>query len=134
MDIRTLGNPLTALAAILVVSVLSLLIVESRAVKDDYYVSHAERTRALESSKAEILAALAAMKQASDEGTAVSRSVELNLARLAENNQLLQAMSDVPRDSPDVRSRLEQFDDSLGRFTVNSEVLIARQNTLADAL
>ena len=134
MDIRALGNPLTALAAILVVGVLFLLIVESRAVKDDYYVSHAERMRALETSKADILAALAGIKEASDEGTTVSRSVELNLARLAENNRLLQAMKDVPRDSSDVRSYLEQFDDSLGRFLVNTEVLTARQNTLAAAL
>ena len=134
MDIRALGNPLTALAAILVVGVLSLLIVESRAVKDDYYVSQAERNRALETTKADIVAALVGMQDAADAGTSVTPSVELNLTRLGENNQVLQALNDVPRDSPSVRTHLEQFDVSLGRFLVNSRVLIARQNELAAAL
>ena len=57
MDIRTLGNPVTIVAAILVVGVLSLLIFESRAVKDEYHVSHAERARAIETAQADIIAA-----------------------------------------------------------------------------
>lgn len=134
MDIRTLSNPLAVLAAVMVVGVLSLLIVESRAVEDEYYVSHTERTRALETTRTDIGAALAGMSSAFETGGAVSPSVELIFARLGENNRVLQGYSDVPRQSPDVQLKLEQFESALLHVLVNGEIFTARQNTLADVL
>ena len=133
-DIRTLGNPSTVVAAILVVVVLSLLIVETRAVKTDYYVSHAERARAIEAAEAGLVSAVADMTAAFETGVAVSPSVELSFERLRDNNQVLQALHDVPRHSPQVQSQLEQFDSSLAGWFGNSEVYIARQNAKAAAL
>ena len=134
MDIRTLGNPLTFVAALLVVGVLSLLIFESRAVKNEYYVSHAERERAVDTSQADIIAAMAGMRAAFDTGTEVPRSVELNFARLREDNEILQALSDVPRHDTKVHSHLEQFGSSLDRWLSNGESFIAQQGALATAL
>ena len=134
MDIRTLSNPLAALAAVMVVGVLSLLIVESRSVKDEYYVSHTERSRAIETTRTDISAALAVMNSAFETGGAVSPSVEVMFARLRENNLILQDYSNVPRRSPDVQLKLEQFESALLHVLANGEVFTARQNTLADVL
>jgi len=133
-DIRTLGNPLTVVAAILVVVLLSLLIVETRAVKTQYYVSHAERMRAIETTQDGIISAMAGMTAAFETGVEVSPSVEPSFDRLRENNRILQALDDVPRHSPQVQSHLEHFDSSLERWLGNSEVFIARQNAQAAAL
>ena len=51
MGVRMLRAALAVLAAILLVGVLSLLIIQSRAVKEDYYAAHAERMRAIETTK-----------------------------------------------------------------------------------
>ena len=89
MDIRTVKVFLAVLAVSLLVGVLSLLIVESRTVKDEYYLSHAERMRAIESSAADIDAVLTGAEHAFEEGSSVALSVDLAIARLAENNRLL---------------------------------------------
>ncbi len=134
MDIRTVKVSLAVLAVALLVGVLSLLIIESRAVKDDYYVSHAERMRAVETSAADIEAVLASAENALEEGAGVSLSADLALARLAENNRLLQDLSDIPRTNLELSAQLGSFDAALRQFVDGGRELVQRQNALAASL
>ena len=134
VDIRTLRASLAVLAAVLLVVVLTLLIVESRAVKDEYYVSHAERMRAIESTEIDIAAVVGSMRNAFEEGRAIPLSVDSAFARLIDNSQLVRSYSDVPRLNPAVQSQLENFDDELHRFVRSGQAFAERQNTLAESL
>ena len=131
MNTRTLANPVAIAAAVLVAGVLSLLILEARAIKYDYYVSHAERTRAIQSAETDVHASLADMAAAFATGSNVSRVIEANLARLRDANETLQRFADTPRQSQDVAARLAAFDSALERHLASSEVFVARQNALA---
>lgn len=133
-EFRSLGNSLAVVAAILVIGLLSFLIFESRTVKTEYYVSHAQRTRAVEATQVDLVAALTGMRDAFDAGSDVSPSVESNFARLRENNRTLQILENVPRRSAALQSSLEEFDSKLARWLGNSEIFVARQNALAAAL
>ena len=134
MDIRTVKVSLAVLAVILLVGVLSLLIVESRAVKDEYYVSHAERIRAIETSAADIEAVLAGAQHAFEEGSSVSLSVDLAIVRLTENNRLLQDLSDIPRIDLELWSQLGRLDAALRQFVDSGREFVQRQNALAASL
>ena len=133
-EFRSLGNSLAVVAAILVIGLLSFLIVESRAVQTDYYVSHAQRTRAVETAQVDLAAALTGMRTAFDTGSEVSPSVESSFARLQENNRTLQALENIPGRSAALQAPLEQFDSRLARWIGNSEVFVTRQNALSVAL
>jgi len=125
---------LATLAALLLVGVLSLLIIESRAVKEDYYVAHAERMRAIEASGNDIDAIIQGAEAAFDEGRAVPSSVDLAFARLAENSALLQIpMTPAAADS-NVPTQIIAYDDQLKQLIANGQAFALRQNTLAEAL
>ena len=89
---------LAALAALLLVGVLSALIVESRAVKADYYAAHADRMRAIETSRDDLTAVIDGTQAALEEGRQVSTSTHLAFTRLSQSNTVLQ--------SPDERLRI----------------------------
>ena len=129
-----LRTSLAAVAAILLVGVLSVLIVESRAVKEDYYVSHAERIRVIETSRDDLGTVIQGMQGAFNDGRAVSSATELALARLAENNAFLQKPDERLRSNVAVDSRLLEYDAALTEFLNDGRAFVARQNTLADAL
>ena len=134
MDIRKLSNPLAIVAAILVVVVLSLLIIESRSVKNEYYVSQAERTRLIETTRTDIATMLAGMTAAIETGARITPSVELINMRLRDNNKAPQEFSGVTPQSPDVLSQFKEFDNALTLFLISSQTFISTQNTLASAL
>ncbi|MBT8101210.1 MAG: hypothetical protein KJO82_15755, partial [Gammaproteobacteria bacterium] len=131
---RSLGNSLAVVAAVLVIGLLSFLIVESRAVTTDYYVSHAQRMRALESTQVDLVAALSGMRDAFNAGSEVSPAVDSSFARLRESNRTLQAVENIPRQSSALQASLESFDTLLARWLGNSEAFVTRQNALAAAL
>ena len=133
-DFRSLGNSLAAVAAVLVVGLLSFLIFESRSVNTEYYVSHAQRTRAVETAQADLIASLRDIRNAFDAGSEVSPSVESNFARLRENNQILQALENIPRGSTQLSTALEHFDKGLARWLGNGEAFVDRQNAVAAEL
>ncbi len=134
MDVRTLKAALAILAGVLLVGVLTLLVVESRAVKDEYYVAHAERMRALETTEVDVSASLHDAESAFEDGRRVPLSVELALARLLESNGLVQDLADTPRLNPELETTLKQFDEQIRSFVANGRSFVAAQNAFADAL
>ncbi len=125
---------LAALAAILLVGVLSVLIVESRSVKEEHYVAHAERMRAIETSRNDLNAVIQGTQAAFDDGRPVSNSTSLAFTRLAENNALLQNAGEQIRSNTAVDNQLIAYDTDLGSFVRNGKTFSERQNAFADAL
>jgi len=125
---------LAVLAAILLVSVLSVLIVESRAVKEDYYAAHAERMRAIESSRNDLTAIIQGTQSAFEDGRPVSTSTDLSFLRLAENNAILQAADERLRENVSITTQLSAYDAGLRRFVRDGAAFAARQNAFAEAL
>jgi len=125
---------LAATAAIVLVGVLTLLIVESRAVKEEYYVAHAERMRAIETTRDDLAAIVEGTQNAFKEGRSVSSSVDLAFARITDNNRLLQNPGEASFNDPEVQSRLTEYDIALSRFNRDGQSFSARQNALAEAL
>ena len=107
---------LAILATILLVTVLSVLIVESRAVKDDYYVAHAERMRAIETSRNDLNTIIQGTEGAFDDGRQVSESTEFAFFRLAESNASLQRSEQRLLDNAAVAAQLLAFDSKLRGF------------------
>lgn len=134
MDLRKLSNSLAVLAAILVIVVLSLLIIESRSVKDEHYASQAERTRLIENTRTDLSTLLTGMTTAIDSGARVSPAVELVNVRLRENAQALDEFEEVLPQTPDEISPLKDFENSLTLFLISSQTFMSTQNTLAEAL
>ena len=134
MDSRTIKVSLAALAIIVLVGVLSLLIYESRAVDDDYYVSHAQRMRAAESIQSDIDLIVANAGSAFNAGQKVSLSVDLAFARLSENGLVLQDVSDVPRINLNLWTLLGSVENSLQAFNDSGQTFVALQNALFRSL
>lgn len=131
---RMLRVSLAILAGVSIVIVLSLLIIESRTVKDEYYVSHADRIRAIEAIESNFAAALETMESAFATGRNVPPSIELIFARLSDNNERLQLLADLPRSNLGFQSLLVDFDNELRQFTASGQAFVARQNAMAEAL
>ncbi|MGI9238617.1 MAG: sensor histidine kinase [Woeseiaceae bacterium] len=129
-----LRAPLAILAGASIVIVLSLLIIESRTVKDEYYVAHADRTRAIDEIGSDIAATLESMESAYAAGRRVPLSIESTFARLSDNNERLQSLADLPRPNLAFQSLLVAFDDELRHFTGKGRTFVDRQNTMAAAL
>jgi signal transduction histidine kinase len=125
---------MAVLAALLLVSVLSILIVESRAVKEDYYLAHASRMRAIETSRNDIAAIVEEAGDVFENGRPVSASAQLAFARLGENNALLQAAEERLREIDAVNLQLADYEESLRTFVLVGEEFSTRQNSFAEAL
>lgn len=134
IDRRMLRVSLAVLAGVSIVIVLSLLIIESRTVKDEYYVSHADRTRAIEAIESDFTAALETMESALATGRNVPPSIELIFARLSDNNERLQLLADLPRPNLGFQSLLVEFDNELRQFIASGQAFAKRQNAMAEAL
>ena len=134
VGIRMLRAFLAALAAILLVGVLSLLIVESRAVKEDYYAAHAERMRAIETSRNDLTDVIEGTQDAFGDGRPIPSSTSLALVRLGENNALLQAADERLRENEAVRTQLAAYDAQITRFLRNGQTFAARQDAFGEAL
>ena len=125
---------LAALAAILLVGVLSVLIVESRAVNEDYYVAHSERMRAMENSRNDLTAIMQSTKGAFENGRPVADSTVLAFTRLSETNIVLQSTDGALRENAIVDAQLAAYDSALTRFGRDGETFVSQQNSFADAL
>ncbi len=134
MGIRMVRALLAVLAAILLVSVLSWLIVESRAVKEDYYAAHAERMRAIETSRNDLNDVIEGSREAFEDGRPVPNSISLALVRLGDNNDLLQNGDPRLRENLAVDTQLSAYDAQINRFVRNGQDFADRQNSFADAL
>jgi len=125
---------LAVLAALLLVGLLSALIVESRAVKEDYYAAHANRMRAIESSRNDLTAITEGTQAAFEEGRQVSTSTYLSFTRLAENNAVLQSPDERLQTSEAVDALLMAYDAGLIFFVRNGQAFAKRQDAFAEAL
>ena len=122
------------LAALLLVGVLSMLIVESRAVKEDYYVAHAGRVRAIETSRNDLSTIVEDTRSAFEDGRSLSTSTDLAFLRLRENNALLQGAEPRLRENAAVDAQLQTYDAEIGGFIRDGEAFAARQNAFAEVL
>jgi signal transduction histidine kinase len=131
---RMLRTSLAILAGVSIVIVLSLLIIESMTVKDEYYVAHADRTRAIDAIERDIAATLESMGSAYAAGRNVSPSIESAFARLSVNNERLQTLADLPRPNLAFQSLIVAFDGELRDFIGKGRTFVERQNAMAEAL
>ena len=129
-----LRNSLAILAGVSIVIVLSLLIIESMTVKDEYYVAHADRTLAIDAIERDIAATLESMGSAYAAGRNVSPSIESAFARLSVNNERLQTLADLPRPNLAFQSLIVAFDGELRDFIAKGRTFVERQNATAEAL
>jgi len=125
---------LAALAALLLVGVLSALIVESRAVKADYYAAHADRMRAIETSRDDLTAVIDGTQAAFEEGRQLSTSTHLAFTRLSQSNIELQSPDERLRTSDAVSAQLATYDTELTNFVRDARAFAGRQNAFAEAL
>jgi signal transduction histidine kinase len=122
------------LAALLLIGVLSMLIVESRAVKEDYYVAHAGRVRAIETSRNDLNTIVQDTRSAFEDARALSSSTDLAFLRLRDNNELLQDAEPRLRENSTVDAQLQIYNAELSSFIRSGEAFAARQNAFAEAL
>jgi signal transduction histidine kinase len=134
MDIRAIRLPLALVAVVLLVAVLSLLLIESRSVKDDYYLSHAERVRAIESAQSDLGEIASGVADAFARSVAVPATVDLAVTRAEGSNRIVQELADMPRTNLDLRAQLATFDASLSQFIADTRQFATQQNTLVAQL
>jgi len=125
---------LAVLATLVLVGVLVVLIVESRAVKEDYYIAHAERMRAIETSKNDLAAITQGTQSAFKEGRSVPPSIELAAARLLESGRLLLNTDDTTLQRSTLSLERAAYDEALSRYIRDEKSFGAKQNALAEAL
>ena len=125
---------LAALAALVLVGVLSALIVESRAVKEDYYAAHGERMRAIEISRDDLTTIVQGTKSAFENARPVSSSTNLAFSRLSENNALLQGAEERLLENTAVAEQLLAYDTALRAFIRDGQIFATRQDDFAEVL
>ncbi len=125
---------LTIITGLIVVGVLALLIVESRAVNEAYYAAHAERVRAIEATRDDLNTILVGAQNAFKEGRTVPVALEVSLARIADNNLILKSAAPENELKTDLHTQLALYDAALARFVDDTTAFIAEQNALANSL
>jgi len=129
-----LRTAVAVLAALLLIGVLSILIFESRVVKEDYYIAHAARVRAIETSRNDLNTTVQHTRAAFEDGRSLSSSTDLAFRQLRENNALLQSVETRSRENTAVEVLLQTYDADLGGFISDGETFAAQQNAFAQAL
>ena len=82
---------LAVTASLILVGILGLLIKESRSVDEKYYAAHAERVRAIESTRDDLSAIVLGAQSAHKEGRSIPTALNVALSRIATSNQVLQS-------------------------------------------
>lgn len=134
MDIRTIRIPLSIVAVLVLVGVLAFLLMESRAVENDYYLSHAAKVRALDAAQTDIAAITDGASTAFRDAAEFSPTLVLALSRLEENNRVLQDVADMPRPDVELAAQLAAFDAALAAFLADSREFSSLQNALVGDL
>jgi len=125
---------LAIIATLLLVSVLALLIVESRSVNEEYYAAHAERMRAIDTARTDLALVAASAESAFREGRPIPDALEAALGRLATSNTVLQAARDADIDNAEVVDQLTAYDEALASFAADADAFAEQQDALAEAL
>lgn len=125
---------LAVISTLVLVGVLALLIVESRAVNEDYYVAHADRMRAIETSKSDVTAVTQGSLSAFKEGRPVPLSIELAATRLREPGPFLQEIDHTTLQSSPMYLELAAYGAQRNRYIRDERSFAARQNAFAEAV
>lgn len=125
---------MAVLAAILLVGILGVLIVESRAVKEDYYAAHAERMRAVETSRNDLTATIQGTRSAFEDGRQLSSATVLAFERLSGNVTLLKNPNARLRENLALDAHLVTYEEELASFLQDGQRFTTRQNAFAEAL
>lgn len=131
---RKYVTPLAIVAGILIVGALSYLIVESRTVKDEYYVAHADRTRTIETIETDISTTIEALESAYSSGRDIPLSTQAAFARLSSNDARLQSLVDLPGSHIATPALFDGFSDELHQLLANASAFTEKQNAMAGAL
>jgi signal transduction histidine kinase len=125
---------LAAAAALLLVGLLAVLIVESRSVTGDYYAAHADRMRAIETSRDDLAAIIESAQAAFDEGRQAPTSMFVAFTRLQENNASLQTPNEHLESNAAVDEQLLTYDTLLTKLLRDGRTFANRQKAFAEAL
>ena len=125
---------LAVVAALLLVGLLSVLIVESRAVKADYYAAHADRMRAIETSRDDLAAVVENAQAAFDQGRQVPTPLFVAFTRLNESNGVLQNPDERLERSEEVEEQLVTYDALLTKFIRDGQAFADRQSAFSESL
>ena len=134
MDSRAIRIFLAVIATSMLVGVISLLIVESRAVNTTYHVEHAERMRALAGVRSDLNTVVDGARAAFKQGQSVPATVDLVLSDLSENREVLQGLVNVPRVGPELLARVDAFNAAVQRAISDGRTFAEQQQTLAGTL
>ena len=125
---------LAVTASLVLVGILGLLIKESRNVDEEYYAAHAERVRAIETTREDLAAITLGAQGAHKEGRSVPAALNAALLRTAQSNQILQSAPVNPDGTDNLSIYLRNYDSALGQFVADTNAFFERQDALADAL
>ena len=134
MDSRAIRIFLAVIATGMLVGVISLLIVESRAVTTTYHVEHAERMRSLASVRDDLETVVDGARAAFRQGQGVPATVDLVLTELSAGRDALEGLAGVPRVGPELLNRVDDFNAAVTRTIDDGNAFAAQQETLAEAL
>ena len=125
---------LAIIASLILVSILGLLIVESRSVDENYYAAHAERVRAIEATRDDLGALMLGTQSAFKEGRSVPAALNAALVRVSQNNLVLQRATIATETASDLQIQLAMYDAALAQFSGDTTAFVDRQDALAEAL
>ena len=125
---------LAVTASLILVGILALLIKESRSVDEQHYAAHAERVRAIETTREDLAAISLGSQSAHKEGRSVPTALSAALLRTSQSNQILQGAPVDASGTDDLSIYLRNYDSALTQFTADTNAFFERQNALADAL
>ena len=125
---------LAIVASLALLGVLSLLIMESSTVNEAYYATHAERVRAIESTRDDLEAIVSAADSAYQDGRRFPANLNTATTRLLQANALLQAARPVDDLDSVLGTRLTLYDGAVNKFIADADDFVTRQNAMADSL
>lgn len=129
-----LRNALTIVAALLVLGVLGLLVVQSRSVDEAYYAAYSERVRAVQTTGDDLSAISLGARDALKDARAIPSSLEAALDRIAENSERLGDAAASGELGPELDARIETYDAAVTPYVADARTFMSRQNSLAGAL
>ena len=125
---------LAVVAALLLVGLLAVLIVESRSVTGEYYAAHADFMRAIETSRDDLATVAEGAQSAFDEGRQAPTAMFVAFTRLNENNEALQTPGEYLERNDVIEEQLVTYDALLTKFLRDGRAFAERQSAFAEAL
>lgn len=134
MNTRAIRLLLAPAAVALLVAVLSFLLIESRSVKNEYYLSHAERMRVLSATRGDINNFIDEAQSAYASGIALPAGALATLGQIESGSGLVRSLNDVPRVTPELESRVAEFAAAADEFVTWGQQYSDDQSELARRL